>query len=102
MCDLLTGRGCLRAQVLHVLAATVAGIGAATLAAPADVLQTRVQSGGSGTTLIGSASSILRSDGLAGFGRGWKVNVARLVPTFVVGSSIYEQVRKQLGIGFLE
>ena len=85
--------------VLHVFAATVAGFSAATLSAPADVLQTRMQSEGS--SIRAAAAAVMRSAGARGFFRGWSANVLRLIPTFVVGSTIYEQCRLAAGLGYM-
>jgi hypothetical protein len=82
-----------------MFAAMVAGVAAATLSAPADVLQTRLQSGSSAGPLQ-CVADVWRADGPFGFYRGWSVNCLRLVPTFIVGSVIYEQVRKLLGLGY--
>ena len=43
----------------------------------------------------------MKVGGLRGLFRGWSVSVARLVPTFVVGSTIYEQSRRALGLAYL-
>ena len=85
--------------LLHVFAAMVAGVAAATLSAPADVFQTRMQSGSSASAMQ-CIADVWRADGPIGFFRGWSVNCLRRVPTFIVGSVIYEQVRKLLGLGY--
>ena len=97
-------RGLSDGPLLHVLAAITAAFAAATLAAPADALQTRVQSAAAGeqSTLLGSAAALVRAEGAMGLMRGWGVNVARLVPTFIVGATIYEQARRGLGLGYLK
>lgn len=85
-------------------AAGVAALSASTLAAPADVLQTRVQSRGGGgdpISLARHAAEIVREGGVAGLFRGWSLSVARLGPTFLVGTSIYEQCRRWMGMGYL-
>ena len=89
--------------LLQGVAGVVAGIGAATLSAPADVLQTRMQSSRHRTSfgVLGSANAVLRNEGAAGFFRGWSVSVARLVPTVIVGSLIYERARRLLGLSYL-
>lgn len=90
--------------VLHACAATAGAICAATFSAPADVLQTRLMSCGHGASagMLGCALLIARAEGLSGFFRGWTPNLMRLVPTFVVGSTIYEQLRVLFGMPFLE
>jgi len=79
----------------------VPSAGASTLAAPADVLQTRLQSAsheGASVSAIRTAMAIVREG--AAF-RGWAANLLRLAPTFVVGSTIFEQVRMHLGLGYM-
>ena len=86
---------------LHVVAATVAGFSAATFSAPADVVQTRLQTGTS-SDVVTCMREVWTAHGPIGFYRGWSVNVLRLVPTFIVGATVYEQVRKLLGIGYFK
>ena len=88
--------------LLHVCAASVAALCAATFAAPADVLQTKVMAGGGAGGVLGCAAAIRNAEGLAGFFRGWTMSFARLLPTFAVGSTIYEQCRLLLGLRYLE
>lgn len=89
---------------LHVCAALVAALCAASFSAPADVLQTRLMQGGDGQPqgILRCALAIARADGLSGFFRGWGVNIIRLVPTFIVGSTIYEQSRALFGLAYLQ
>lgn len=88
--------------VLHVFAATAAGFWASTFSAPADVVMTRYQSAGTMTpTLADCAMTIWRERGACGFFRGWSANLARLCPTFILGSAIYEQMRLLLGLGYM-
>lgn len=102
-----TKKVCLRHGILqdgpflHVAAATVAGFSACTFSAPADVVQTRLQSG-VGTSIMSCVQSIMRDNGVPGFFRGWTANVLRLVPTFIVGTTIYEQVRAMMGLSFMK
>ena len=105
--------------LLHICAGSAAGVGAATLSAPADVLQTAMQShrsrvdDGLGATRARAARhgnppplvvtclrEIYASGGLGGFYRGWGIGVARLMPTAVVGSLIYEECRRLMSIGY--
>jgi hypothetical protein len=91
---------------LQGCAAVAAALCASTLSAPADVLQTAVMSsqpreGGGGMSLRAAAHSVWRTAGVHGFFCGWSVNVTRLVPTFLVGSTIYEQTRAVLGLKYM-
>lgn len=86
--------------LLHATAAVVGGVGAASCSAPADVVQTRLQIvGGSGA--VGCAAQIFQEAGVRGFFRGWGMSVARLCPTFVIGSTVYEQGRRLMGLDYL-
>ena len=87
--------------VLQGLAGLMAGLTAATLSAPSDVLQTRMQSGKQQLGVLGSVQAIWTTEGAAGFFRGWSVSVARLVPTVILGSLIYENARQFLGLKYL-
>jgi len=87
--------------LLHALAAVVAGFSAATLSAPADVVQTRMQSAAQHQTVLSTIGAIAREGGARAFYRGWGLSVARLVPTFIVGTAIFEQVRRAMGLAYL-
>jgi len=83
---------------LHLASSMIAGVVVTTCSSPVDVVKSRAMAQGGSTAEV--AASVLREAGLRGFFRGWTVNVMRLAPTFVVGSTIYEQTRL-LGIGYL-
>ena len=86
-------------QSLVACSACTAGLCAATLSAPADAITTHMQSrAGDGASMYASAAQIVRERGAIGLFRGWGVSLARLVPTFVVGTTIYEQARRSLGL----
>jgi len=91
---------------LHMLAAVLAGLSAATLSAPADVLVTRYQctdqNGQAHRSVAVCAASLMREGGLGVFFRGWTANFLRLAPTFTVGSVIYEQSRRALGLSYMK
>ena len=101
--QLATKRGWLAdSPLLHVMAATVGALCASTLSAPADILQTKLQTGAGAGGLVSCAASVLREHGVLGFFRGWTANVARLVPTFIIGSTIYEQARVLAGLEYMK
>lgn len=87
--------------ILHAVAAVVAALCAASFSAPADVLQTAMQTQ-PGRSAAACARDTWSQRGVAGFYRGWSANVARLIPTIGVGTSIYEQVRRAFGLRYLE
>jgi len=98
---LLTQQRLQDGPLLQGIAGLMAGLTAATLAAPSDVMQTRMQSAKQQMGVLGSAQAIWGAEGAAGFFRGWSVSVARLVPTVIVGSLIYENARRLLGLSYL-
>eukprot|EP00966_Prymnesium_polylepis_P018187 419568-Prymnesium_polylepis.2 len=60
-----------------------------------------MQSGGA-ASFGAAAAAVLRSDGPSGMFRGWTANVMRLIPTFIVGSTIYERCRLAAGLGYMK
>lgn len=109
---------------LHVLAAVVAGLSAATVSAPADMVQTRMQSAaqevctarvaltardgladapplGPAPGMLAAVRLIAEEGGASAFFRGWSLSVLRLIPTFIVGSTIFEQVRRTMGLSYM-
>lgn len=107
--------------VLHALAAVVAGLCAATASAPADVVQTRMQSDAqrakrpdatsrgprapavapTALDVVGTVRALAREGGPAAFYRGWGLSVVRLIPTFIVGTTVFEQLRRAMGLAYL-
>jgi len=86
---------------LVCLSAVAGGVGASTTSAPADVIMSRHMAAGGTKTIRTCCKELYSEAGVRGFARGWSANVIRYVPTFLVGSSIYEAVRVQLGLGYL-
>lgn len=108
--------------VLHALAAVVAGLCAATASAPADVVQTRMQSAAQrappprlGSScgphppavplptvgVVATMRVLAHEGGPAAFFRGWGLSVLRMVPTFIVGTAVIEQLRRAMGLTYL-
>ena len=87
---------------LVALSAVAGGIGASTTSAPADVIMARHMAAGGKHTIGRTVRNLYQEAGVRGFARGWSANVYRYVPTFLVGSMIYEQVRLQLGLGYMK
>mmetsp|Transcript_20332 Transcript_20332/g.48238 ORF Transcript_20332/g.48238 Transcript_20332/m.48238 type:complete len:308 (-) Transcript_20332:98-1021(-) len=88
---------------LHLGAGLVAGVVGTTVAAPADVVRTRVmQEGKGGASMLGAAVAIARDHGVAGFFRGWLPFYLRVGPLFVLMPALVEQVRHRLfGLGYI-
>lgn len=51
---------------------------------------------------LGCAGAMLRESGPLVFMRGWNAAFIRLAPTCVASFWLYEQLRKLVGIGFLD
>ena len=51
-------------------------------------------------SLASCAAAVHRDHGPLGFFRGATMNFARLSATFIIGTSIYEQVRRIFGLGY--
>ena len=86
---------------LVCLSAVAGGVGASTTSAPADVIMSRHMAAGGMKTVLECCRELYYEAGIFGFARGWGANIIRYVPTFLVGSSIYEGVRVQLGLGYM-
>ena len=84
------------------ISAIAGGIGASTTSAPADVIMSRHMAAGGAKSIRRCCVELWTEAGARGFARGWSANVIRYVPTFLVGSSIYEAVRVQLGLGYMQ
>lgn len=89
---------------LHMAGGAVAGLVCTTLAAPADVLRTRVMQSGKdgGVGMFGAANAIMSESGPRGFFRGWLPAYMRLGPMLLFMPALTEQVRKRVfGLGYI-
>ena len=93
--------------LLHVVASIVSAL-AQTACLPADVLMTRYQSaaqlpdGPQYRGLLHCAVTIRREEGASVFFRGWTPMFARVAPLAVVFFPVYEQIRRLVGLGFMD
>jgi Mitochondrial carrier protein len=83
---------------LHILASISASFGASILSAPADFIMSKYMN--SNKSLFHCIQNVYRENGLAGFWRGWPIFFFRLTPVMLTYSTIYEQLRCQLGLGY--
>eukprot|EP00929_Paragymnodinium_shiwhaense_P122004 TRINITY_DN94501_c0_g1_i1.p1 TRINITY_DN94501_c0_g1~~TRINITY_DN94501_c0_g1_i1.p1 ORF type:complete len:321 (+),score=57.13 TRINITY_DN94501_c0_g1_i1:46-1008(+) len=98
--------------LLHVVASVNAAVVCTTMSMPLDVVLTVYQSSHSlgGERLekygrsgpVGCAAALLRESGPTVFMRGWTAALMRLAPTCVASFWLYEQLRRLVGIGFLD
>ncbi|TPX30455.1 hypothetical protein SmJEL517_g05981 [Synchytrium microbalum] len=93
---------------LHVAGSIVAGLTATTMAAPPDIIKTRLLS----QSQHGSASSqlprfkgisdclvhIVRKEGVSTLFRGWLPSYLRLAPHYLLSLPLYEQLRLLMGL----
>merc|ERR1712130_491394 len=98
--------------LLHLCASQVGAIVPTTFHMPLDILLTVYASaktlGGEHGARYGAggplscAMAMLRHDGPTVFFRGWVPAFMRLSPTVTMSFSVYEQLRKLVGIGYLD
>ncbi|GLC46282.1 hypothetical protein PLESTB_000994600 [Pleodorina starrii] len=84
----------------HFTSSCITGLVTTTVTNPADVLKTRmfVAGGARARGITQTAVDVVRSDGLAGFFKGWTANYARLGPQTVIIFLISETMRNVLGL----
>jgi dicarboxylate transporter 10 len=85
---------------LHVASAVSASFWASFLSAPADLVMAKYMS--SQNSLSSSIREIYIQHGVVGFWRGWTVFLVRLTPSLLTYSTLYEQLRHNLGLGYFE
>jgi len=89
--------------LLHTVSSIAASFCASLFSSPADMLMTKYMShsGRNAPTLYHCALSIYNTDGIMGFWRGWGLNFVRLTPVMLTFSVLYEQIRFQMGVGYM-
>eukprot|EP00928_Gymnodinium_smaydae_P044583 TRINITY_DN29725_c0_g1_i1.p1 TRINITY_DN29725_c0_g1~~TRINITY_DN29725_c0_g1_i1.p1 ORF type:complete len:338 (+),score=52.41 TRINITY_DN29725_c0_g1_i1:47-1015(+) len=108
----LKARGFEDGPLLHFLASQVGAVCCTTFSMPFDVVLTVYTSsttiGGERAALygasgpLGCAAAMLRRDGPRAFFRGWVPALLRISPTTTLSFSCYEQLRRLVGIGYLD
>mmetsp|Transcript_2745 Transcript_2745/g.5776 ORF Transcript_2745/g.5776 Transcript_2745/m.5776 type:complete len:344 (-) Transcript_2745:84-1115(-) len=87
---------------LHLLSSVAASFGASFLSAPADLLVARYMSMATkGDRLLVCVKEIYDERGIKGFWRGWSISFLRLTPVMITYSTLYEQFRYKMGLGYL-
>ncbi|KAI9175989.1 hypothetical protein H9P43_006353 [Blastocladiella emersonii ATCC 22665] len=90
--------------VLHVVASVVAGLCAATLAAPADLVKSRIMGDPHHLHYSGVLDCFVktvRDEGPRALFKGWAPSYWRLAPHFTISLPLFEQFRALLGIEML-
>ena len=84
----------------HLGASAIASAMTATAANPADVVKTRVMNDPRGT--VGGPCAhllhVMRTDGIAGFMRGWTASYLRIGPHTVISLVLIEKIRQGIGM----
>ncbi len=92
---------------LHIMASLVSGFCATTVAAPADVIKTRImadRSSGGRPLYNGTLDCLVqtvRHEGPQALMKGWLPSYLRLGPHFIVSLPLYEQFRRLLGLNYM-
>jgi dicarboxylate transporter 10 len=86
---------------LHLCASVAASFGASFLSAPADLIMAQYMVSRQKTTVTSCIQSVYRQNGIAGFWRGWSLFFVRLTPILFTFTTVYEQLRFQLGLGYM-
>ena len=92
---------------LHVGASLLAATVAVTVCLPLDVTLTRFQTaptvgGAAFAHPVACARAMLRAEGVGVFFRGWSAMLVRMAPSSAASFFLYEQVRRVLGLDYLD
>jgi hypothetical protein len=92
--------------ILHVISSIAAAFGATVLSSPADFVSSRYMSSSSEVSLMTVVKQIYVEHGrgihgILSFWRGSGLTFLRLTPGLLTFNTIYEQLRFQLGLGYL-
>eukprot|EP01062_Namystynia_karyoxenos_P069106 TRINITY_DN6444_c0_g1_i1.p2 TRINITY_DN6444_c0_g1~~TRINITY_DN6444_c0_g1_i1.p2 ORF type:complete len:191 (+),score=14.79 TRINITY_DN6444_c0_g1_i1:352-924(+) len=102
----LRGSGYTDGPAVHVASSVMSALLCTLWGAPADLTMTRwvagLGSGRSSNTLLACVAAIWRDGGATAFWRGWGPSFARVLPIMLGNFSLYEQIRRHLGMGYLD
>jgi len=87
---------------LHVASGLSASFWASFLSAPADLVMAKYMSSKTRESLADCIKEIYLQQGVVGFWRGWTLFFVRLTPSLLTYSTIYEQLRHNLGLGYFQ
>ena len=87
---------------LHIASGISASFCASFLSAPADLVMAKFMSSNSKESLADCVKKIYVKNGVIGFWRGWSLFFVRLTPSLLTYSTVYEQLRHNLGLGYFE
>jgi hypothetical protein len=86
--------------ILHTISSIVAALGATILSTPPDYVMARYMSN-SNLALSSIVQQIYKEHGILGFWKGSSISFFRVTPVMLTWSIVYEQLRYQLGIGYM-
>lgn len=86
---------------LHAVASVAAAFWASFLSAPADYVTARYMTSEKYYNLTECIQDVYLREGVVGFWKGWGLMFVRLTPVLFTYSTMYEQMRYSLGIGYL-
>eukprot|EP01038_Epipyxis_sp_PR26KG_P006961 gene6961-9516_t len=88
---------------LHTLASLITGLAATTVAAPFDLLKTRIMNSTDSQSIgiLKVARNIVQKEGVLVLFRGWLPAYLRLGPHALLCFPIFEQIRKLFGLSYL-
>lgn len=101
----MVSQGVQEGQVVHLASSSVSAVSAVLASAPADVVLNRYQAGPrlgkhySG--LLDVASELVRTEGPLAFYKGVVPNVVKFLPLFLMSMPLFEQLRRLVGLGYL-
>ena len=87
--------------VLHSLSSLITGVVAATVAAPFDIVKTRVMNSSEYKRPLQIFVDIVRKEGPHMLFRGWLPSYLRLGPHAMICFPVFEQLRRMLGLDYL-
>jgi solute carrier family 25 uncoupling protein 8/9 len=90
--------------LLHAASSVSASFFASFFSAPADYVMARYMSSASNSslTVTDCVRMIYKEGGIRAFWKGWSVFFVRLTPVLLTYSSVYEQLRYELGLGYMD
>jgi hypothetical protein len=88
--------------LLHAMSSVSASFFASFCSAPADYVMARYMNSSSNASVTDCVRMIYKEGGIRGFWKGWSVFFIRLTPVLLTYSSVYEQLRYELGLGYMD
>ncbi|CAL1128051.1 unnamed protein product [Cladocopium goreaui] len=101
----MVSQGVQEGPVVHLASSSVSAVSAVLASAPADVVLNRYQAGPRlgkhYSSLLDVASELARTEGPLAFYKGVVPNVVKFLPLFLMSMPLFEQLRRLMGLGYL-